>query len=89
LHWLRDLRRWGEIIAHYLKPNGIFYIVEDHPFFRLFTKDENAQLKVANPYFFSAAPERVEMTALTPRITRVKRRASTSGITAWAKCSLC
>lgn len=62
LHWLRDLRRWGEIIAHYLKPKGIFYIVEDHPFFRVFTKDEAAQLKVANPYFFSTTPEQVEMT---------------------------
>jgi SAM-dependent methyltransferase len=61
LHWLRDLRRWGEIIAHYLKPNGIFYIVEDHPFFRVLKADADAQLTVEQPYF-SDAPERVEMT---------------------------
>jgi SAM-dependent methyltransferase len=62
LHWLRDLKRWGEIIAHFLKPNGIFYIVEDHPFFRIFTTEEGTRLKVANPYFFSTQPEQVEMT---------------------------
>ena len=61
LHWLRDLPQWAEIISHFLKPCGIFYIVEDHPFFRMFTKTDDAQLKVANPYFFSATPEQVEM----------------------------
>jgi 2-polyprenyl-3-methyl-5-hydroxy-6-metoxy-1,4-benzoquinol methylase len=32
LHWLRDLKRWAQVIAHFLKPGGFFYIVEDHPF---------------------------------------------------------
>ena len=62
LHWLRDLGHWGEIISYYLKPGGTFYIVEDHPFFRTFTKNEAAELRVANPYFFSPTPEQVEMT---------------------------
>jgi SAM-dependent methyltransferase len=61
LHWLRDLKRWGEIIAHFLKPNGIFYIVEDHPFFRMFTTEDEIKMKVANPYFFSEKPDQVEM----------------------------
>jgi len=61
LHWLRELRRWGEIIAHFLKPGGIFYIVEDHPFFRVFTTQGESELKVDNPYFFSETPEKVEM----------------------------
>lgn len=61
LHWLRDLKRWGEIIAHYLKPNGIFYIVEDHPFFRMLTTEDGTKIKVHNPYFFSETPDRVEM----------------------------
>lgn len=62
LHWLRDLRRWGEIIAHFLKPNGIFYIVEDHPTFRMFSTDEETKIKLSEPYFFSEVPEQVEMT---------------------------
>ena len=61
LHWLRDLQKWGKIIEHFLKPNGIFYIVEDHPTFRLFTTEEGTKIKLANPYFFSEMPESVEM----------------------------
>ena len=62
LHWLRDLKRWGQLIVHYLKPAGTFYIVEDHPFFRIFTTEAETRLKVANPYFYSEIPEKVEMT---------------------------
>jgi SAM-dependent methyltransferase len=61
LHWLRDLQQWGKIIAHFLQPNGIFYIVEDHPSFRMFTTEEETKIKLANPYFFSERPEQVEM----------------------------
>ncbi|MCB0198720.1 MAG: class I SAM-dependent methyltransferase [Anaerolineae bacterium] len=61
LHWLRDLKPWGRIIAHFLKPGGIFYIVEDHPAFRMFTTGEGATIELANPYFFSEIPHRVEM----------------------------
>ena len=62
LHWLRDLEQWGKIIAHFLKPDGIFYIVEDHPSFRMFTTEQETEIKLANPYFFSEIPERVEET---------------------------
>lgn len=62
LHWLRDLHPWGQMIAHFLKPSGIFYIVEDHPTFRMFTTGEETKLKLANPYFFSETPDRVETT---------------------------
>lgn len=62
LHWLRDLQQWAMIIARFLKPNGIFYIVEDHPTFRMFTTEEETKIKLANPYFFAETPEQVEMT---------------------------
>lgn len=29
--WLPDIVRWGEIIAHFLKPGGAFYFAEGHP----------------------------------------------------------
>ncbi|MBI3944267.1 MAG: class I SAM-dependent methyltransferase [Chloroflexi bacterium] len=61
LHWLRDLQRWGQVIAHFLRPGGIFYIVEDHPFMRMFHADPTAGLQVSNPYFFSTTPDQVEM----------------------------
>jgi SAM-dependent methyltransferase len=60
LHWLRDLKRWGQVISHFLKPGGFFYIVEDHPFMRVFSSDPEQGIKVVNPYFFSEEPYRAE-----------------------------
>jgi SAM-dependent methyltransferase len=61
LHWLDNLQRWAEVIAFFLKPGGIFYIVEDHPTMRMFTTSEDkSKLELANPYFFSQTPEPVE-----------------------------
>ncbi|MGI8586436.1 MAG: class I SAM-dependent methyltransferase [Chloroflexia bacterium] len=31
LWWLPDMARWGEVIAHFLKPGGIFYVRDQHP----------------------------------------------------------
>jgi len=60
LHWLRDLNHWAQVIAHFLKPGGFFYIVEDHPFMRVFTSDPEQGVKVDNPYFFSEEPYKAE-----------------------------
>src|SRR5450759_2622739 len=54
LGWLPDLKHWGKVIAHYLKPGGMFYILEAHPF--MLTLDEKSpDLKVVYPYFSSEA----------------------------------
>jgi len=37
--WLPDLNKWAEIIAHYLKPGGIFYMAEFHPVVWMFDDD--------------------------------------------------
>jgi len=37
--WLPDLDKWASIIAHYLKPGGIFYIAEFHPVVWMFDDD--------------------------------------------------
>jgi SAM-dependent methyltransferase len=29
--WLPDLEKWAAVIAHFLKPGGVFYIVDFHP----------------------------------------------------------
>jgi SAM-dependent methyltransferase len=29
--WISDIYRWADVVAHYLKPGGIFFIVDDHP----------------------------------------------------------
>ncbi len=49
LSWLPDLEPWGKVIAQFLKPGGIFYLLEAHPF--MYTLDEsNQDLKVVYPY---------------------------------------
>lgn len=60
LHWLRDLQRWARVIEHFLKPGGFFYIVEDHPFMRVFSSDPELGIKPDNPYFFTEEPYRAE-----------------------------
>jgi SAM-dependent methyltransferase len=60
LHWLRDLKRWAHVINHFLKPGGFFYIVDDHPFMRVFSSDPQHGIKVDNPYFFSEEPYKAE-----------------------------
>jgi SAM-dependent methyltransferase len=31
LGWLPDIRAWAQVVAHFVKPGGIFYITEAHP----------------------------------------------------------
>jgi SAM-dependent methyltransferase len=59
LPWLRDLRRWAEVIAHFLTPGGIFYLVDDHPMMRTLGTNEAGALTVAHPYFFTEEPSRI------------------------------
>jgi len=57
LCWLPDLGRWAEIIAHFLKPGGIFYMVADHPLNNVFASKENSiELKIAYSYFHATEP---------------------------------
>ena len=37
--WLPDLQEWGRLISHYLKPGGIFYIVDFHTVLWMFDDD--------------------------------------------------
>lgn len=54
LCWLKDLKRWAEIIAHFLKPGGIFYIMDGHPL--RYTFGDNEPWKFALSYFHNEAP---------------------------------
>ena len=31
IYWLPDIRRWAEIVAHFIKPGGALYLAEGHP----------------------------------------------------------
>lgn len=52
LCWLPDLTRWAQLISHFLKPGGFFYIAESHPVSMVFDDDVNLkELQVHYPYF--------------------------------------
>ena len=55
LCWLNNIDRWGEIIAHYLKPGGRFLIVESHPFMWVFD-DNSEELGVKYSYWHQDDP---------------------------------
>jgi len=61
LAWLPDLERWAQVIAHFLKPGGIFYIVEAHPVALLFDENrEDREFRLLYPYFQGTEPLRIE-----------------------------
>ncbi|TSC56018.1 MAG: methyltransferase type 11 [Parcubacteria group bacterium Greene0416_39] len=47
LAWLPDLKKWAEVIHHFLKDGGVFYIAEIHPLTTILSKD----FKITEPYF--------------------------------------
>lgn len=56
LIWLRDLDEWARIIAHFLKPGGIFYIMESHPIGQVFEETKAGELAIVNRYFHKPEP---------------------------------
>jgi SAM-dependent methyltransferase len=56
LGWLPDLNAWAQVIAHFLKPDGTFYIVEAHPTAYIFDEENPDDLRVRYPYFHTDAP---------------------------------
>ena len=61
LCWLPDLKKWAQVISHFLKPGGLFYIVEGHPFMMVFDDSKDGkELKVTQSYFHKPEPTRWE-----------------------------
>jgi SAM-dependent methyltransferase len=52
LNWLPDIPRWARVATHFVKPGGIFYVVEFHPFVGIFDDRPGINdLRVLYPYF--------------------------------------
>jgi SAM-dependent methyltransferase len=52
LCWLPDIPRWAKTVAHFLKPGGRFYFLEDHPCSDMYGNEPTAErLVLQNPYF--------------------------------------
>jgi SAM-dependent methyltransferase len=61
LCWLPDLKKWAEIIAHFLKPEGFFYILEGHPFMMVFDDAQDAtEPRFKYSYFHGPEPDKWE-----------------------------
>lgn len=62
--WLPDLKPWAQVVSHYLKPGGTFYMVEFHPFSGVFDSElDVTDLRVRHPrypYFPTAEPLKFE-----------------------------
>jgi SAM-dependent methyltransferase len=58
LGWLPDVRRWAEVIAHFVRPGGRFYITEIHPVAQVFDDDdiEPGELRLRYPYWQHVEP---------------------------------
>ncbi|HKS69748.1 MAG TPA: class I SAM-dependent methyltransferase [Ktedonobacterales bacterium] len=69
LCWLGDLDRWASIVARSVKPGGIAYLVEMHPFSNMLAAAEldppGATFRIAAPYFTPAAPLAEDVGATT------------------------
>ena len=55
LAWLPDLAKWAQVVAHHLKPGGLFYLLEIHPSSQIFDDtvlvEEPGDLRVRYGYF--------------------------------------
>ena len=51
LIWLPDIKGWAEVVYRHLKPGGVFYIVEFHPFADAFELSESGDMVPTYRYF--------------------------------------
>jgi ubiquinone/menaquinone biosynthesis C-methylase UbiE len=63
INWLDDLDKWAKIIKRFLNPNGMFYIVEFHPF--IYTLNDNSE--IVDSYFKSKPLETIVENSYTDK----------------------
>lgn len=54
--WLPDFPRWATIAASYVKPGGIFYLLDSHPAGSMLDDTAADSLKLRYPYFSAGTP---------------------------------
>lgn len=78
LGWLPSIRRWAEVVAHFVKPGGFAYVTEIHPVANVFD-DENVgpgELRLRYPYWEHDQPLTFQVQG-----SYADRDASTDGLT--------
>ncbi|MDP9342574.1 MAG: class I SAM-dependent methyltransferase [Actinomycetota bacterium] len=57
LYWLPDMARWGQVVGHFLKPGGVFYVTEAHPFLMVLDDElDEPYLRLRYPYWTRPDP---------------------------------
>jgi SAM-dependent methyltransferase len=52
LCWLPDIAAWARVVAHFLKPGGRLYFLEDHPVAEVYPNESSVtRLELKYPYF--------------------------------------
>jgi SAM-dependent methyltransferase len=77
LGWLPDIHRWAHVVAHFVKPGGLFYITEVHPIAMVLADEEvePGELRLAYPYWEHGSPLTFEVKG-----SYADRSASTEGL---------
>lgn len=58
LGWLPDLNKWGEVVSHFLKEDGFFYLHDSHPFMLIFDESQLPQGNLIPMYpYFKMTPD--------------------------------
>jgi 2-polyprenyl-3-methyl-5-hydroxy-6-metoxy-1,4-benzoquinol methylase len=70
INWLNDLDSWAKLINNFLKPGGIFYMVEFHPF--IYTLNE--ELQINEHYFKTKQIESIVDESYTDNSTVSKKK---------------
>ena len=60
LGWLPDLTAWAKVVAHFLRPGGMFYLTDIHPIAKA-VDDKSTEFRVGRPYWSRPEPIRYEV----------------------------
>lgn len=55
--WLSDIRKWAEVVAHHLKPDGTFFMIDEHPVNVLFIAEPRESYFECKPLISTDAPD--------------------------------
>ncbi len=60
--WLPDIDGWAQVVAHFVKPGGMFYIAEGHPVAMAFENEgvQPGELRLQYPYWSHREPISLE-----------------------------
>lgn len=57
LNWISDIGQWARIISRFLKPGGMFYVMETHPIANIFEDTKKGPLEIIHSYFRGDEPK--------------------------------